>query len=369
MDKMVKYFSGKHVFITGHTGFKGAWLCRVLVGCGAVVTGYALPPGVDEPLYALANVEKDMHSIYGDVRDFQSLKTAVANAKPDYIFHLAAQALVINGYESPRETYETNVMGTANLLEAVREGVERPCSVLNVTTDKVYENHEWEKGYRENDTLNGHDPYSNSKSCSELVTGCYAKLFEPERGIQISTARAGNVIGGGDFSANRIIPDCVRAAAKKESIAVRNPNSVRPYQHVLDPLMAYLYIAHAQTEDPAKSGCYNIGPNDDCCVTTAELVTEFCRHWGEGLAWVSPNRAGKGFREAGILKLDCSKAKKVLGWHPVWGIEEGVRYTVEWYKEFLSRGAVDVLMDEQLACFYKDMAKEEESIREHLSKM
>ena len=242
------FWNGKQVFITGHTGFKGAWLSFVLNYFGAKVTGYSLKPPTTPSLFSLINLEKNIHSVIGDIRDFEKLKKVFDECQPEVVFHLAAQPIVLEGYKNPAETYETNVMGTVNILECVRKN---SCvkSFLNVTTDKVYHNNEWAWGYRENDKLDGVDPYSNSKSCSELVTQTYRRSFFQNEQIAISTARAGNVIGGGDFADFRIIPDCIRAALENKIIEVRNPNSIRPYQHVLEPLIAYMIIAEKQYSD------------------------------------------------------------------------------------------------------------------------
>lgn len=251
----MEFYKAKRVFITGHTGFKGSWLCRLLMNAGAEVTGYALLPPTDPALFEIAKVDKDVNSVIGDIRDYSSLKTIFEKAKPEIVIHLAAQPIVRDGYKNPLYTYETNVMGTVNILECIRNS---NCvrSFLNVTTDKVYRNREWEWGYRENEELNGYDPYSNSKSCSELVTSSYKNSFFNDGRVSISTARAGNVIGGGDFANDRIIPDCVRTAIKKKKIVVRNPYSIRPYQHVLEPLYAYLMIAGEQYMDQEYAGCY-----------------------------------------------------------------------------------------------------------------
>ena len=253
----LNFYKGKRVLVTGHTGFKGSWLCRILIGAGAQVTGYSLNPPTQPNLFSICGMEEHMDSVIGDIRDRDHLMEVFDQAQPEIVLHLAAQPIVRESYKDPVGTYETNVMGTVNILECIRQ---RSCvrSFLNVTTDKVYENKEWEWGYRENDPLDGYDPYSNSKSCSELVTHSYQKSFFAERATAISTARAGNVIGGGDFAADRIIPDCIRAARKKEDIIVRNPHSTRPYQHVLEPLMMYLTIAMKQYEDPSFAGYYNV---------------------------------------------------------------------------------------------------------------
>ena len=340
------FWHGKKVFVTGHTGFKGAWLAFVLNLFGAEVTGFALEPPTNPNLFSLIELEKIIRSVKGDIRDFATLKKTFDECKPEIVFHLAAQPLVLEGYKNPAMTYATNVMGTVNILECVRQN---PCvkSFLNVTTDKVYHNNEWAWGYRENDTLDGVDPYSNSKSCSELVTACYRRSFFSD--ISISTARAGNVIGGGDFADFRIIPDCVRAALEGEKISVRNPNSVRPYQHVLEPLFAYMMIAQKQYCDEKFSGCYNVGPNENDCVTTDELVNIFCEKWGEGLTW--ENLSVNLPKEANFLKLDCSKIKSVLNWSPRWDISVAVEKVVEWSKIYRAGGNIVACMEQQLKDF------------------
>ena len=290
-ERDLAFYKGKRVFVTGHTGFKGAWLCHLLSLMGAEVTGYALKAPTEPSLFEIADIARDIHSVTGDVRDAQALKAAFDEARPEIVLHLAAQPIVRESYRNPAYTYETNVMGTVNILECVR-GSETVRSFLNVTTDKVYLNREWAWGYRENEELDGFDPYSNSKSCSELVTHSYKNSFFADGRVAISTARAGNVIGGGDFAADRIIPDCVRAAQKGEDIVVRNPYSTRPYQHVLEPLCAYLMIAARQAENGALSGWYNVGPDDVDCFQTGALVDLFVKAWGGGLKWI--NRADGG---------------------------------------------------------------------------
>ena len=324
----LSFYRGKRVFVTGHTGFKGSWLCRILIDAGAEVTGYSLPAPTEPNLFSLAGVEDKMHSVIGDIRDMASLKQAFDDAKPEIVLHLAAQPIVRDSYKDPVYTYETNVMGTVNILECVRQS---DCvrSVLNVTTDKVYHNNEWEWGYRESEPLDGFDPYSNSKSCSELVTHSYKNsFFSDENAPAISTARAGNVIGGGDFANDRIIPDCIRAVTADKPIIVRNPHSTRPYQHVLEPLFAYLMIAQRQYEDKNYAGWYNVGPDECDCVTTGELADLFCRTWGENARW--ENHFVGGPHEANFLKLDCPKIKHTFGWKPHWHIDEAIAKTVEW---------------------------------------
>ena len=277
MEFDLSFYQGKKVFVTGHTGFKGSWLCRMLAGAGAAVTGFSLEPPTEPSLFRIAGIENDVRSVIGDVRDMAALKAAFDEAQPEIVLHLAAQPIVRESYRNPAYTYETNVMGTVHLLECVRNS-STVRSFLNVTTDKVYRNREWPWGYRENDELDGFDPYSNSKSCSELVTHSYRNSFFADGRVAVSTARAGNVIGGGDFASDRIIPDCIRAAEKGEPIAVRNPYSTRPYQHVLEPLYAYLMIAARQMQDGRCAGYYNVGPDDADCFQTGALVELFVRH-------------------------------------------------------------------------------------------
>ncbi len=350
-DNILDFYRGKRVFITGHTGFKGSWLCRILVGAGAAVTGYALPAPTQPNLFALAGLEDKMTSIIGDIRDRGSLRTAFDAARPEIVFHLAAQPIVRNSYKEPACTYETNVMGTVNILECIRYS-ECVRSFLNVTTDKVYQNREWVWGYREDEPLDGFDPYSNSKSCSELVTHSYLSSFFQDRNVAVSTARAGNVIGGGDFASDRIIPDCVRAVQAGSKILVRNPYSTRPYQHVLEPLFAYLMIAQRQYEDRALSGWYNVGPDECDCIRTGNLVELFCRAWGEGTAWESHAEADAP-HEANFLKLDCSKIKAAFGWNPRWHIDEAVRKTVEWSRSWMTGGNIPNEMDKEIMDYLK----------------
>ena len=324
------FYKGKKVFITGHTGFKGSWLCKILVELGAEVTGYSLK--AESPsLFEKADIKSKITHIEGDIRNLETLKKAFESSKPEIVFHLAAQPLVLEAYNNPVYTYETNVIGTVNVLECIRN-TNSVKSFVNITTDKVYKNNEWEWGYREDDILNGFDPYSNSKSCSELVTSSYINSFFADKEVRISTVRAGNVIGGGDFSENRIIPDCIRAAEKKEDIIVRNPYSVRPFQHVLEPLFAYLMVAEKQYKDKKYCGSYNIGPKDADCITTGELATIFCNKWGNGLKWNTKSNVNAP-HEANFLKLDCSKMKKTFNWQPQWNIETAVEKTVEFAKQ------------------------------------
>lgn len=328
----LEFYRGKKVFITGHTGFKGSWMCEVLLLLGADVTGYSLKPPTNPALFDILSLKERVKSNIGDIRDLSHLMKCMQEAQPEIVIHMAAQPIVRESYQNPVYTYDVNVMGTVNVLEAVRL-TESVKSFINVTTDKVYKNREWEWGYRENEELNGFDPYSNSKSCSELVTDSYKNSFFSNRDIAISTMRAGNVIGGGDFAKDRIIPDCVRAAIKGEDIIIRNPHSVRPYQHVLEPVMAYLLVAQEQYKNHSLAGSYNVGPDEENCLTTGDMTNMFCTKWneksGDNIKWI--NKWDSGPHEANYLKLDCSKLKKVFGWKPQIFAEEMVDMTVEWY--------------------------------------
>lgn len=349
--ELLSFYRGKRVFITGHTGFKGSWLCRILTLSGAEVTGYSLDPPTDPNLFDLARTGSRVRDLRGDVRDMEKLFRAFQEARPEIVFHLAAQPIVRESYREPRLTYETNVMGTVNLMECVRmtPGIR---SVVNVTTDKVYQNREWCWGYREDEPLDGFDPYSNSKSCSELVTHCYINsFFGGPDAPAVSTARAGNVIGGGDFAKDRIIPDCIRAVTAGERIRVRNPFSTRPFQHVLEPLAAYLLIARRQYEDRGYAGCYNVGPEEADCLPTGELTALFCRCWGEGAAWES--RAEENApHEANYLKLDCSKMKSTFGWKPRWHMDTCMEMVCRFSRVLLSGGDIGVEMDREIRAFF-----------------
>ena len=349
-----EFYRGKRVFVTGHTGFKGSWLCKMLLMAGAEVTGYSLQPPTQPNLFSIAGVEDKMHSVIGDIRDFDALKAAFDAAQPDIVLHLAAQPIVRDSYKDPRYTYETNVMGTVNLLECVRTAQTPPRSVLNVTTDKVYQNNEWCWGYREDEPLDGFDPYSNSKSCSELVTHSYLNsFFNNCSKLSVSTARAGNVIGGGDFANDRIIPDCVRAMKERKVIGVRNPYSTRPYQHVLEPLAVYLTIAQKQYEDKKYQGFYNVGPDDCDCVTTGDLVNLFCKYWGDDANWENQAEANAP-HEANFLKLDCSKIKATFGWRPRWHIDECMDMVCRFSKVWISGGDIPTEMDREINEFIKE---------------
>ena len=351
----LSFYENRKVLITGHTGFKGSWMCKLLMMAGAEVTGYALEAPTAPSLFELCGLKDEMHSVIGDIRDITHLKQVFDETQPEVVIHMAAQPLVRDSYKNPVHTYDVNVMGTVNVLECVRT-TPSVKSVINVTTDKVYFNREWEWGYREGEELNGYDPYSNSKSCSELVTSSYKNSFFRDRDVAVTTARAGNVIGGGDFATDRIIPDCIRAVEVGKSIIVRNPYSIRPYQHVLEPVAAYLMIAQAQYENRNLAGCYNVGPDDTDCWTTGRLVTLFCEEWkkqtGQEAVW--ENQYDGGPHEANFLKLDCSKIKSTFGWKPRWNVPHTMEKIVEWSKCFLTGGDVDACMERQIREFYRE---------------
>ncbi|UUZ96878.1 CDP-glucose 4,6-dehydratase [Paenibacillus sp. P25] len=344
MEAEASFWNRRKVFVTGHTGFKGAWLTLWSLALGAEVHGYALEPPEDEPnLFRLAGLEARMTSTYGDIRDERKLACALAEASPEIVFHLCAQPLVQESYSDPVETFSVNVMGTVHLLEAVRTAKRDKSPVrcvINVTTDKCYDNREWVWGYRENDPLGGHDPYSSSKACSELVTSSYRKsFFPPEQytvhGVALATARAGNVIGGGDWAKNRLIPDCVRALLAGGVIELRNPDAVRPWQHVLDPLYGYLLLAQQlYLSGPSVGEAWNFGPRDEDARTVEWMTSRFCEAWGEGASY---RIAPPDFRwhEHRLLKLDCSKAHNRLGWRPRWNAEQAIARVVEWTKRYL----------------------------------
>ncbi|MBK5273835.1 MAG: CDP-glucose 4,6-dehydratase [Desulfuromonadales bacterium] len=333
------FWKNKKVFLTGHTGFKGSWLCQWLHSLGAEVTGYALDPPTVPSLYERARVDELVTSIIADVRDLERLISEMAKASPDIVIHMAAQPLVRDSYKIPVETYAINVMGTVHLLEAVRccPSVQ---AVVNVTTDKVYENREWAWGYRENEPFGGYDPYSNSKGCSELVTAAYRSSYfnsaEYERhGVAVASARAGNVIGGGDWAADRLIPDVIRSLLAGEPVRIRNPHAIRPWQHVLEPLSGYLTLAQKLYEDGAKyAEGWNFGPSDDDSRTVEWIVQRFCNGWGDKARYEIDN--GEHPHEAHFLKLDCSKAKSELGWQPRWKLEKALDSIIEWTQRYRS---------------------------------
>lgn len=354
----LSFYKNKTILVTGHTGFKGSWMCRALVGAGANVIGYALEPPTQPNLFDLSGLADRMVSVIGDIRDYESLYRVFAEHRPEIVIHMAAQPIVRESYKDPRGTYETNVMGTVNVLECIRL-TDSVRSFVNVTTDKVYRNREWCWGYRENEELNGYDPYSNSKSCSELVTDSYRNSFFGGRDVAISTMRAGNVLGGGDFATDRIIPDCIRAVTSGQDIIVRNPHSTRPYQHVLEPVMAYLMVAARQYEEPALADSYNVGPDDESCVTTGELTSLFCECWqqkaGRQVKWI--DRFDGGPHEANFLKLDCTKLKTTFGWKPIWNIRETMDKIIEWTLVYQAGESVTDCMDEQIRWYSEKSGK------------
>lgn len=342
----LSYYNGRRVFVTGITGFKGSWLCCVLQNLGAKVAGYGLAPNTNPALFNLLHLSDSSNTTIADIRDKEALRKVFDSFRPEVVLHLAAQPIVRDGYKQPVYTYETNVMGTVNVCECVRTS-SSVVSFLNVTTDKVYLNREDERiAYQEDDPLDGYDPYSNSKSCSELVTHCYYKSFLKDAGIAVSTARAGNVIGGGDFSNDRIICDCVRAAVAKRPIIVRNPSSTRPYQHVLEPLFAYLMIAQKQALNPSLAGCYNVGPDGCDCIDTGSLVDLFCSVWGDGVEWCT--EPDEGPHEASFLKLNSERLKKTIAWSPRWHIDDAITKTVEWTKAWVAGESVRTVVDRQI---------------------
>lgn len=344
-ENMQTFYKNKKVLITGHTGFKGSWMVKVLEALGADVYGYALEPPTNPSLFEILHLEQSMTSEVGDIRDLEHLMDFFTKVQPEIVIHMAAQPIVRTSYEDPVGTYASNVMGTVHVLECVRKTASVK-SFVNVTTDKVYRNYEWERGYKEDDELCGYDPYSNSKSCSELVTDSYRNSFFGDRVCPISTCRAGNVIGGGDFAKDRIIPDCVRAMEKGEEIIVRNPYSTRPYQHVLEPVVTYLKLAMLQYENPTLASAYNIGPNDEDCYTTGKLVDLFCEKWGQGVTWKNVHDGGP--HEANFLKLDCSKLKETLNWKPKWNVEQAMEKIVAWYQCYLDGKDVKDITEEQV---------------------
>lgn len=348
MELDMSFYRGKRVLVTGHSGFKGTWLCRMLVLAGADVTGYALDASTEPSMFGLVEAGTWMRSVTGDIRNLQRLSETFASIEPDIVFHLAAQPIVRDSYSDPVTTYQTNVIGTVNLLECCRQS-KTVRSVVNVTTDKVYRNNEWCWAYRENDELDGYDPYSNSKSCSELISRCYRDCFftrDEKSLISLSTVRAGNVIGGGDFAVDRLIPDCVRAARVNEQMIIRNPESTRPFQHVLDALYAYLMIAAAQYDESCYAGCYNVGPADNGCCRVADVVHKFAEYWKNSLTVVI--KSDNGPHEASMLRLDCSRLSSVFRWNPCWDIDTSIRRTAEWYLAWNNGENILAVTDHQI---------------------
>lgn len=345
------FWRGKKVLVTGHTGFKGSWLCLWLVSLGAQVTGYALLPPTVPSLFTLAKLDELMDSVIGDIRDYDQLTTVLQVTNPDIVIHMAAQPLVREAYTNPMETYAINVMGMVHLLEAVRH-CERVRALINVTTDKCYENKEWVWGYREHEPLGGYDPYSNSKACSELVTSAYRRsFFNPvdyaRHGVAIATARAGNVIGGGDWAADRLIPDCIRALEQGEKIHIRSPHAIRPWQHVLEPLSGYLLLTEKLYNQGTLYGeGWNFGPDDSDTKSVEWIVQTLCSLWGNSAGYAVDT--GHHPHEAHYLKLDCSKAKMQLGWEPRWRLTTALGKICEWHRVYHAGGSVRECCLEQI---------------------
>ncbi len=351
----MSFYKGKKVLITGHTGFKGSWMCLMLLMQNAKIIGYSNDVPTSPSLFDIAKISDDIVDVRGDIRDLDKLMDVFNRYEPEIVIHMAAQPIVRTSYEEPVMTFETNVMGTVNVLECVRK-TKSVKSFVNVTTDKVYKNNEWEWGYRENDELFGFDPYSNSKSCSELATKSYRDSFFEQDGkysVAISTLRAGNVIGGGDFAKDRIIPDCVRSAISGKDIVIRNPNSIRPYQFVLEPVYAYLMIAAMQYEEKSFSGSYNIGPDDEDTVNTRKLVETFCRQWNlennSNIGYVCENDNGP--HEASFLKLDTTHIKNTFSWKPRIHLEDTMKNIICFTKVWQQNGDVRDCMNRQIEDF------------------
>jgi CDP-glucose 4,6-dehydratase len=348
------FWRGKRVLLTGHTGFKGGWLSLWLQSMGAEVVGYALPPLTNPSLFEVAKVSEGMTSIIGDVRDLGHLQRVLAEHQPEIVIHMAAQPLVRYSYFEPVETYSTNVMGIVNLLEAVRH-TKSVKAVVNVTTDKCYENREWAWGYRENEAMGGFDPYSSSKGCAELVTAAYRNsYFHPEKyqnhGVAIATGRAGNVIGGGDWAEDRLIPDMMRAIIRGQPVSIRNPHSIRPWQYVLEPLSGYLLLAQKLYEEGASfAEAWNFGPNDDDAKPVDWILDNFTAKWGEGASWKLDGRDHP--HEAHYLKLDCSKAKSRLNWQPRWSLATALDQIYVWHKAYIAEANMQEMCIQQIKQF------------------
>ena len=360
MNHLKNTYSSKRVFITGHTGFKGTWLIKVLNDLGAIVKGYALAPENEINLYSEINGNSLCESVINDLRDREALKKAILDFQPDYIFHLAAQPLVRLSYEIPLETFEVNAIGTANLLDAIRL-LDKKCNVVLITTDKVYHNNEWKHPYKETDRLGGYDPYSASKACCELVIDSYKNSFF-NSGIYdhhlkaIAVCRAGNVIGGGDWSTDRLIPDIAKALNVNKEVVIRNPKAIRPWQHVIEPLFGYLELGVKLNTDPIKyAQAYNFGPNTDDSLSVEEMVVKSIKSWGSGTYSIENNISYP--HEAGLLKLDISKAIKDLNWKPILNAQNAVELTINWYKKYYSNISATELMELDIK-YYKSKINE-----------
>lgn len=351
------FWKGKRIFLTGHTGFKGSWLSLWLQSMGAELYGYALRPPTNPSLFEVARVAEGMVSTIGDVRDYDSLLAGLKQSQAEIVIHMAAQPLVRLSYEQPVETYATNVMGTVHLLESIRQvgGVR---SVVNVTTDKCYENKEWVWGYREDEPMGGYDPYSNSKGCSELVTSSYRRSFFQSSDTAIGSARAGNVIGGGDWALDRLVPDILRAFERQEPVVIRNPYATRPWQHVLEPLSGYLTLAQKLYEEgQSYAEGWNFGPNEDDAKPVQWIVEEMVKDWGHGATWQL--NGGKHPHEAHYLKLDISKAKARLDWHPRWDLSTALKQVTDWHQAWLGRENVKATCLGQIALYNENQIQDE----------
>jgi CDP-glucose 4,6-dehydratase len=342
-------WKGRRVLVTGHTGFKGGWLALWLSRLGAQVTGFSLEPPTNPNFFTAANVEEYVDSRHGDVRDLEALQAEYRRSQPEVVFHLAAQPLVRASYDNPVTTYMTNVMGTAHVLEAARHSDTVRAAVV-VTTDKCYANRETVWSYREYDPLGGHDPYSSSKACAEIVASAYRQSFFSDNPSRIATARAGNVIGGGDWAPDRLIPDCIRALSSGAALQVRNPTAVRPWQHVLEPLQAYLMLAERMLDGTALSGAYNFGPSEHEVWTVGSVVSALVATWGGEASWIDASVPGQA-HESHLLKLDSTLARSQLGWKPRLDLKEAIELTVEWYREHLSGTAMDRLTFAQIEAY------------------
>lgn len=341
------FWENRRVFITGHTGFKGSWLSLWLQSMGADVAGFALAPPSDPSLFEAARVAQGMASTIGDIRNLDALQAAMKNHRPEIVIHMAAQSLVRPSYADPVETYSTNVMGTVNVLEAMRRTDSVKAAVV-VTSDKCYENREWVWGYRENEPMGGHDPYSSSKGCAELVTSAYRSSFFEKSGIALASARAGNVIGGGDWAADRLVPDILRAFEKGMPVVIRNPGAIRPWQHVLEPLSGYLLLARKLVEEGAAfAEGWNFGPEEADAKPVSWIAASMAAAWGA--SWVPDNSAHP--HEAHRLKLDCSKARSLLGWLPKWGLETALHEIVLWHQAYLAQADMREFSLNQIAAF------------------
>jgi CDP-glucose 4,6-dehydratase len=347
MNLKSAFWAGKRVFVTGHTGFKGSWLCLWLQDLGATVTGFALPPPTNPSLFEIANVAKGMTSIIGDIRDASAFSHAITTAQPEIVIHMAAQPLVRYSYENPVETYSTNVMGLVNVLEAIRKTPSIK-AVVNVTTDKCYENREWDWGYRENEALGGHDPYSSSKGCAELVSAAYRQSYC----LPIATARAGNVIGGGDWADDRLIPDILRSIEAGQPVNIRNPHAIRPWQHVLEPLSGYLALAQNLYQyGPAFAEAWNFGPRDEDAKPVQWIVENLTKIWGEDARWQLDSDSANHPHEAHYLKLECSKAKAQLGWKPRWDLSQALEKIMSWHQAFLAQSDMKAITLQQIQTY------------------